>query len=128
MAITTGQRFAKDMRKNLGIGTRTRLRRRGLNLRVSILEAVQNATYTSGYYTLAREELFREAAAAMRSYEAHIAGYRVNGDLIAHINAMTPWQFCNLLGQMIDAGVTNTGQGERFFREMGQALRARRAA
>lgn len=126
--MTKGQQFAKDMRKNLGIGTRTRLRRLGLNLRESILEAVQNATYTTGYYTPAREALFREAAAAMRSYEAHIAGYRVNGDLVAHINAMSPWQFCNLLGQMIDAGVTNTGQGERFFREMGQALGTQQAA
>lgn len=126
--MTKGQRFAKDMRKNLGIGTRTPLRRLGLNLRQSILEAVQNATYTTGYYLPAREELFREAAAAMRSYEAHIAGYRVNGDLVAHINALSPWQFCNLLGQMIDAGVTNTGQGEQFFREMGQALRAQQAA
>lgn len=127
MAITKGQQFAKDMRKNLGIGTRTPLRRLGLNLRQSILEAVQNATYTTGYYAPAREELFRKAAAAMRSYDAHIAGYRVNGDLVAHINAMSPWQFCNLIGQMIDAGVTNTGQGERYFREMGRALRAQAA-
>lgn len=37
------------------------------------------------------------------------------------IEMMSPWQFAGLLGSMIDAGVTNTFEGEEFFQNMRQA-------
>ncbi|MFJ3658249.1 hypothetical protein ACIPPR_33695 [Streptomyces nigra] len=37
---------------------------------------------------------------------------------------MTPWQLCNLLGEMVGAEITNGGQGERFFAEFFDRNRA----
>jgi polyhydroxyalkanoate synthesis regulator phasin len=31
---------------------------------------------------------------------------------------MAGWQFADLIAQMVDAGVTNTGEGKQFFQEM----------
>lgn len=116
--LTAGQTFARDMRKNLGIGTRTRTNRRGRNLAEVILECVDNASQVDGYYTERRQEIFRTATAAVRSYDTHIVSPRFDGNFIADIKALTPWQLCNLLGDMVDAGVTNTGQGEQYFRQL----------
>lgn len=120
--LTAGQTFARDMRKNLGIGTRTRRfnskKIGGQDMHRTILEAIANATYEPGYYSEQRQAIFRTAFAAYGSYEKHIAGYRASAELVSHINAMSPWQFCNLLGEIIDAGISNVGEGETFFRQM----------
>lgn len=125
--MTKGQQFAKDMRKNHGIGTRTRRRRLGRDLHAEILESIRNAVYYPGYYSEQREAIFRDAFAAQLSYDKHIAGYRVDGMLIAHVNAMTPWQFCNLLGDMIDAEISNVGEGEQFFSDLRSRLNTQAA-
>lgn len=122
--LTPGQLFARAIREHLGIGTRTRLRRQGLNLHDEILEAIQHATFHAGYYSPAQEATFSTASGAWRSYEKHIRGYRVNGNVIAHINSLSPWKFCDLLGEMVDAEITNVGQGEQFFYEMACKLHA----
>jgi hypothetical protein len=116
--LTAGQIFARDMRKNLGIGTRTRIRRNGRNLHEVILECIENASQVDGYYTEQRQEIFRTATGAYRSYDTHITSPRFDGNFIAHIKGLSPWQLCNLLGDMVDAGVTSTGQGERYFRQL----------
>jgi len=36
---------------------------------------------------------------------------------------MSAWQFAALLGEMVDAGVTCTGDGERFFADMNRTNR-----
>jgi hypothetical protein len=126
--MTKGQEFAKRMRKNLGIGTRTRRTRLGRDLHAEILECITNNAWYPGYYTGDRKELFGLAYGSWMAYDKHIAGYRANGELIAHINALSPWQFCALLGQMIDAEITNAGQGERYFNGMARTLRAHKAA
>lgn len=129
--LTAGQIFARDMRKNWGIGTRTRRfdRRKigGSDFHSSIVESVQNATYESGYYSEQRQEIFRTASAAMFSYNKHIAGYRANSNVIAYINSLTPWQFCNFLGEMVDANITNVGEGERWFADLSRRLHAQAA-
>lgn len=126
--MTKGQQFAKDMRKNLGIGTRTRRFRTGrTDLHVEILAAIEHAKYDAGWYHQEREELFCEASGAWLSYDAHIASSRAHSTVIAHINSLSPWQFCNLIGEMVDAGITNVGQGERFFAAMASRLYAQAA-
>lgn len=115
---TKGQIFAREMRTYHHIGARTRRLRKSGDLHAQILECITNATWNAGYYSPARQEAFRAGFGAWMSYDKHIAGYRVDGQLIAHINAMTPWEFCNLLGEMIDAGITNVGQGEEFFNQL----------
>ena len=125
--MTKGQQFAKDMRKNLGIATRTRRFRKGLDLHAEILECIQHAVFDAGWYLQQREELFRAAFGAWQSYNKHIAGYRADSNVITHINSLSPYQFCNLLGRMVDAGITNVGEGERFFQQLRAALYAQAA-
>lgn len=125
--MTKGQQFAKDMRKNLGIGTRTRRHRKGVDLHAEILECIRNATYYPGCYTERREAIFRTAFGALLSYDKHIAGYRVDGKVISHISNLSPYQFCNLLGRMIDAEITNVGEGEQFFSQLRTELYAQAA-
>ncbi|MEU8968142.1 hypothetical protein AB0D11_02505 [Streptomyces monashensis] len=125
--MTKGQQFAKTMRSNLGIGARTRRFRKGVDLHAEILECIRNATYYPGYYTGERAELFQAAFGAQVSYGKHIAGYRADATVIAHINSLSPWQFCALIGDMVDAGITNVGEGEAFFAEMGRRLYAQAA-
>jgi hypothetical protein len=120
--LTPGQLFARTMREYLGIGTRTRTRRLGLNLHDEILEAVQRASYEAGYHTPDRQAIFGTASSACRSYEKHIRGYRAHGNVIAHINQLSPWQFCALLGEMVDADITNVGEGERWFADLARSL------
>lgn len=125
--MTKGQQFAKVMRSNLGIGARTRRFRKGVDLHAEILECIRNATYYPGYYTGQRAELFQAAFGAQVSYVKHIAGYRADATVVSHVNALSPWQFCALLGDMIDAEITNVGQGEVFFTEMARRLYAQAA-
>lgn len=120
--MTKGQQFAKDMRKNLGIGTRTPRFRKGSDLHASVLASIEHAKYDAGWYQPEREDLYSAASGAWLSFDAHIASRRANGSVIAHIASLTPWQFCNLIGEMVDAGITNVGQGERFFAEMGRRI------
>jgi hypothetical protein len=46
---------------------------------------------------------------------------------VTHINALSPYQFCNLLGRMVDAGITNVGEGEQFFAQLRTELYAQAA-
>ncbi|MEV6696201.1 hypothetical protein AB0M68_03435 [Streptomyces sp. NPDC051453] len=116
--MTKGTQFAKTMRSNLGISARSRRFRKGVDLHAEILECIRNATYYPGYYTGERAELFQAAFSAQVSYTKHIAGYRADATVVAHINALSPYQFCALIGDMIDAEISNVGEGERFFAEM----------
>ncbi|MFE9735446.1 hypothetical protein ACFYO9_33885 [Streptomyces sp. NPDC005863] len=122
--MTKGQQFAKIMRSNLGIGARTRRFRKGVDLHAQIIECVRNATYYPGCYTGERAESFQAAFAAQVSYTKHITGGRADVSVITHTTTLTPWQLCALLGDMVDAGITNVGEGERFFADMARQLTA----
>lgn len=129
--MTKGQEFAKSMRKNLGIGTRTRRWGsrifKGSDMHRMILDCIAEATHYNGMYSQNRQDLFRAAFPALSSYEKHILNGRADAVLIAQMNSLTPWQLCNLLGEMVDAGITNVGEGERFFSDMARALHAQAA-
>lgn len=116
--MTKGQQFAKVMRSNLGIGARTRRFRKGVDLHTEILDCIRNATYYPGYYTGERAELFQAAFGAQVSYTKHVAGYRADASVITYINSLSPYAFCVLLGDMIDAGISNVGEGEAFFSQL----------
>jgi hypothetical protein len=122
--MTKGEQFAAEMRYNLSIGTRTRRYRKGSDLHADILECIRNATSYPGFYSEKRTELFGAARAAESSYAKHIAGYRAHPTVTTHVNALSPWQFCALLGRMVDAGVSNVGEGEEFFSKLRAELTA----
>ena len=116
--MTTGEQFTAAVRKSFRMNTRTRDRRDGGSIKADILESIYNAVYFEGYYGPERTELSRAALGAYLSYSKHVDGYRIDGTLRYYITSMTPWQFAGFLGEMIDAGVTNVGEGEVFFSNM----------
>jgi len=113
--MTKGQELAATLRKSFRINSRSRIRRDGMDLRSEMLDAIRNAAYYPGYYGPEKTATYREAIGAVRSYDKHVDGYRIDGMLRYRITSMSPWQFAGLLGEMVDAGVTNVGEGERFF-------------
>ena len=119
--MSAGTEFASMARKHFHLSPRTRQYREGLNMKREILEAIANATQYPGYYSEAKTETFRAAWPAYLSYTKHVDGYRIAGEKAYAIEKMTPWQFAGFLGQMIDAGVSNTFEGEVFFQKMSVA-------
>jgi len=115
---TAGTEFAATMLKNHGIGPRTRRTRDGLNMINQIVESVEYATYLSGYYGEEKERIFRTAFTAVSGYKKHILGYRIDAQVIAKIQAMSPRQFVMLLADMIDSDVNHMGDAERYFNGM----------
>ncbi len=117
--MTQGRKLADHLRKNFRIGARTRRYRDG-DLHEDMIEALRNATVYPGYYAGERHEIFTAAWGVFLSYQKHISGYRVDPMIRRQITELSPYRFAGLLGQMLDAGVTNAAEGEEFFK----ALRA----
>ena len=122
---TKGQIFAREMRSYLHIGARTRR----FNSKKwiedghrDVLHLIAEANNNPGMRNADREAIFQTAYAALCSWEKHIGGYRADAGLVAHVNSMTPHQFVGLLADMIDAEITNVGEGERFFSAMARRI------
>ncbi|MYV77817.1 hypothetical protein GT352_28370 [Streptomyces sp. SID1046] len=126
---TKGQFFAREMRTHLHIGARTRrfAKRWTADGHRDVMQAIADANNYRGSLNAEREAIFRTAFSALCSWEKHIDGYRTDAALISHINAMSPYQFVGLIGDMIDAGISNVGEGERFFAQMARRLYAQAA-
>lgn len=126
---TKGQIFAREMRAYLHIGPRTRrfAKRWTVDGHRDVLDLIAEASYNPGMRNAESEAIFQTASAALRSWEKHIGGYRASATLVAHINSMTPHQFVGLIGDMVDAEVSNVGEGELFFAEMARKLSAQAA-
>lgn len=119
--MTKGQELTATLRKSFAMNTRTRMIRRGVNLRTEMMEAIVNACYYPGYYTEAKTAIYRNGFGAVQAYDKHVDGYRIDGTLRFRITSMSPWEFAGLLGDMVDSGVENTGTGETYFAQMRQA-------
>jgi hypothetical protein len=113
---TPGRRFADALRQLKRIGHRTPLTRGGLDMRADMIESVGFAATTSGYYSPEIEDALRPGFAAVNGWVKHVDGYRLNGTQISYLRSLTPWQFATLLGEMVDAQISNVGEAERWFR------------
>jgi len=110
---TAGQTFTAHMLKNLGIGSRTRLRQ---SLREDILDAVVNAATIPGYYSETRAAAFSPAYAVVNGYRANSGGSRIDAIVGWYFReGLSAYQFVKMLGRMVDAGVTTSYQAEQFF-------------
>lgn len=118
MSSTTGQAVATELRRYFSVGPRTRRNRNGRDLHQSMIESLHFAATMPGYYSDRTHEILRPAFGAAMAYQKHVRGFRISGTLAYQINSMSPWAFASLIGQMVDAGVTNNGEGEEFFRGM----------
>ena len=121
--------LAAELRRYFSIGTQTRRYRADRDygrcgLHQNIIAAIMNAARYPGYYVERTQDALHAGYGAALAYEKHVRGYRIDGTLARHISEMSPWQFANLLGRMVDAGVTCTGDGERFFTRMARDLHA----
>ncbi|GGM27587.1 hypothetical protein GCM10011608_10510 [Micromonospora sonchi] len=119
---TAGQELANTLRRYFKVGTRTRRYRNGSDLHEQMLEALQLASQYPGYYSERTEKPLRAGFGVWLAYTKHVGGYRINGVLRRRITEMSPYQFAAFLGRMVDAGVTNAGQGEVFFQRMTHAI------
>ncbi|MES2211387.1 MAG: hypothetical protein V4515_14585 [Chloroflexota bacterium] len=123
---TAGQTFANTIRGSFAVGTRTgrygKVFGHRTDLHNAMIEAIENAVQLPGYYGVERTEIYRTAWGAAMSYRKHVGGYRIDGVLAQRINGMSAYRFAELIGRMIDAGVTTTGDGERFFQDMARSV------
>ena len=116
--MSTGAEFAKMVRKYFHIGAKTRTYRGGRNMKDEILEAIATSNNYPGYYNEDQTKLFSAAYPILSAYLKHAKGGRVDPMVAYELEMMSPWQWAGMLGDMIDAGVSNTGEGEEFFRKM----------
>lgn len=112
---TAGTEFAQTILRNFHIGPRTRRYRDGFDLHAEIIESITHAMHLPGYHSETTERAYRLATGAVMSYQKHVLGYRIDGNLNARIQQMSPRQFVLFLAAMIDAGVENVGQGETYL-------------
>jgi hypothetical protein len=113
--LTAGTEFAKTAARYFHIGAQTRRYRKGTDLHAEIAEAVHMAATLPGYYSEATQEALRVAFSAVCGYEKHILGYRARPETCRKVAEMSPRQFLALLADMVDAGVSNQGDAERYF-------------
>lgn len=125
--MTKGQQFTQTMRHFLSIGTRTRRDRKGLDLHHEIAEWIVTAAMQRGTLHADQEATFIPAYDAACAWIKEIKNGRGPWTVIEHINNLTPWQFCKLLGDMIDDGVTTSSAGTQYFARMRAELLARGA-
>lgn len=121
--MSIGTEFAKMVRTNARINARTRDNRDGYSMKADILEAIMLATTTPGYYNEERTKLYHAAYPIWSAWMKHVEGGRIDPALRCELLALSPWKFTALLGEMIDAGITNNGEAEMFFDNMARESR-----
>jgi hypothetical protein len=120
---TAGQNLTATLRRYFSVGARTRRFRDRRDLHAEMIEAISLAAQYPGYYCQGTQDALHAGFGAALAYDKHVRGYRIDGALAGQINAMSPWRFAALLGEMVDAGVENTGAGEQFFAGMARTVR-----
>lgn len=110
--MTTGQTFATALRKTHNIGPRTRWSRNGQDysgaweLRTAMTWTIQNAEAGDplhvGYHVI-------------YGWLKHVDGGRIDAVQSAALRQLSPYRWAVLLGEMIDAGIGNAGEAERWY-------------
>ena len=125
LEMTDGQTFAKAICKYMSIGPTTKRYRRikgshfDHDLHADILANVEIAATDPKFFSSTEQaSALALAIAPVRSHRKHVQGCRINGTKIAKIQSLTAWQFVQYLASMIDAGITNVGEAEEFYRKM----------
>jgi hypothetical protein len=128
-ARSAGQELTATLRRYFSVGPRSRRYRKDRygtmrDLHADMIEALYLAAQYPGYYVERTQSALATGFGAALSYTKHVSGYRIDGTLRRVITEMSPWRFAAMLGAMVDAGVTCTGDGERYFADMARAMRA----
>ena len=115
---TAASEFTATVTRYFHISSRTRSYRKGLDVKAEIVDAVQLAATVPGYYSEQTQAGLRAAFAPICGYRKHILGCRINGVTISKIREMSPWEFTQMLADMIDKGVSNAFEAELYFQAM----------
>ena len=121
---TAGQQLAATLCRIKQVGGRTRTTRDGINLKNDMLDSLRNEFNFPGYYEGETQAALRPAMPVLHAWEKHVLGFRIDGVLAYRLSALTPYQFAAYLGRMVDAGITNNGEAEVFFRNESHAVAA----
>lgn len=108
----------REIRRYFSIGPRTRNFRKDAGrdgVIGDLAERIQVSCNYPGYDGPELTAACQLLLPAIWSWGKHVEGYRLPGYQIANLRVLTPWQWLALLGDMVDAGVSCTGDGERYF-------------
>lgn len=114
--MTAQETAGHALRRYFRIGPRSPRWRRGRDLHVEMFDAIRYAATQPGYFTTATESALRPAYAVALSWDKHVNGYRLPGQQAAALAGLTPYQLTVLIDRMVSDGITNVGEGERWFR------------
>jgi hypothetical protein len=120
---TAGQKLTDTLRHYFKVGPRTRRYRGRQDLHADMIEMIELNNQYPGYYNPAQTAALQPGYAVTLNYRKHIGGHRVAPMVYRQISEMTAWQFAALLGRMVDAGVSNTYEGELYFQQMTAEIR-----
>ncbi|WP_181785353.1 hypothetical protein [Streptomyces phytophilus] len=112
---TKGQEFVKAITTLHHIGPRTRRYRDGSDLVRAMLTDVQQAVSTPIMFSEQRATALQTAWTAVTAYYKHIDGGRISPEKCLAVKSLSPYQFAKFLGRMVDAGIGNMGEAERWL-------------
>ncbi|MFB4265351.1 hypothetical protein [Nonomuraea sp. GTA35] len=120
---TLGQQLADELRRQFRIGTRTRWSTmRGFGRlspedgREIVLAGIDTCIEDPDCLPADVRELYRLAwRGPVCSWRHHVETGRADLSQTLYLRDLSPWQFIKVLGDMLDANVTNTGEGERWL-------------
>lgn len=120
---TAGQRGAAMVRALLGIRPQTpRWQRpwgadgKGEDRVREVLGLIAESAAGGGGLTARQASAIRALLAPALAWQLHVDLHGAAPVQQAYLNSLTPQEVTELLGQMADAGVANTGEGEHWFR------------
>jgi hypothetical protein len=115
--MTAGQLFAKRACKISSVGPATRRWRDGENVVKRIIQNVLDASTMPGCYSKETENELKVAFGAVYAWMDLVDGFRtITAEQHEVYSQIGPYQFAKIIGEMVDAGVSNRGEGETFFR------------
>lgn len=113
--MTKGQEFAKTITRLNQVGGRTRRYRKGADLFNLMLDDVQTAVSYPNAFSEASTKALTSGWTAVTAYYKHIDGCRARPELCAAVKSLSPYRFAQFLGRMIDAGISNMHEAERWL-------------
>lgn len=122
MSNTTGQSFLKEVTRYYGIGGQTRRFRKVRGYDQNVLEHVltdimQGTRCPRGtWWGETTFDALAPSYATLLTWEKHVLCGRIDGESLCILRQAKPYAVLKLIAEMVDGGVTTSGEAERWFR------------